>query len=144
MNQLVDWLGQQKGYGIMIARICLAAVLIIAGYTKLFVFGFDGFTGFLESKHMFAAPILGYLVPLLEFFGGIAILLGVGSRIVCLWVIFQFTLIAIYVRPVLLGDGWQVLRIDVMVAVLGVLIATAGPGAHALGRKLLPGKRWAD
>ena len=144
MNKLLDWLGQQKDYGILLARVVLAVILITAGYSKFAGPGIGGVTGYFESINLFAAPLLGFLVPILELAGGIAILLGIGSRLLSLWVIVQFFLIVVYIKPVLMQAEWSVIRTDLLLLTFGVLIATNGPGALALGRKLLPGKLWAE
>ena len=146
MNQLLTWLDGNKAYAITIARVLTGVILIIAGYHKLFVVGIPGIMDGFAARHLFAAPLLGFLVPLLEFFGGIGILLGLFSRLFSFWVIVQFFLIAVYVKPVLFGVGWggAGFRIDVVMVVFGILIITNGPGPLSLGRKLFKNLRWAE
>jgi putative oxidoreductase len=144
MNQLMSWLDAQRAYSILICRVVMAAILIVAGYGKLFGAGIARVTEGFESIHLFAAPMLGVLVPLLEFFGGIAILLGLFSRLLSIWVIVQFGLITIYVKPVLIGEGWGPLRIDLLLATLGFLIATQGPGPLNLGGRIFSKMKWAQ
>lgn len=142
MNSLLSWLDGQRSNSVLICRVVLAAILIVAGYQKLFVYGIPKVMDSFAGIGLFAAPLLGALVPLLELFGGIAILFGVFSRLLSIWVIVQFGLITIYVKPVLQGEGWGPLRIDLLLAALGFLIATQGPGPLAFGGRIF-GRNWA-
>ncbi|MCH8882499.1 MAG: DoxX family protein, partial [SAR324 cluster bacterium] len=122
MNGLFTWLDSQKDTGYLILRVVLGIILIIAGYTKLFVFGFDGVAGFFTKIDLFATPLLAYLVPLLEFVGGIAILLGVLTRFLSVWVIVQFGLLTIYVLPMLMDKGWNDIRLELLIVALVILL----------------------
>ena len=142
MNGLFNWFDSQKDIGYLILRIMLGVILIVAGYAKLFVFGFEGVAGFFTKIDLFAAPLLAYLVPLLEFFGGIAILLGVVTRLLSIWVIVQFGLLGIYVLPMLMDKGWSELRLELLIFSLGIFIITNGPGRWSLAAKFFPDKKW--
>lgn len=142
MNGLFTWLDSQKDSGYLILRVVLGIILIVAGYFKLFVFGFDGVAGFFTKIDLFATPLLAYLVPLLEFVGGIAILLGVFTRFLSVWVIVQFGLLAIYVLPMLMDKGWNDVRLELLIFALGILLITNGPGRWSLARKFFPDKQW--
>ena len=142
MNGLFTWLDSQKDIGYLILRVVLGIILIVAGYFKLFVFGFDGVAGFFTKIDLFATPLLAYLVPLLEFVGGIAILLGVFTRFLSVWVIVQFGLLAIYVLPMLMDKGWNDVRLELIIFALGILLITNGPGRWSLARKFFPDKKW--
>ena len=142
MNGLFTWLDSQKDTGYLIVRIVLGVILIVAGYFKMFVFGFDGVADFFTKIDLFAAPLLAYLVPLLEFFGGIAILLGIFTRFLSIWVIVQFGLLTIYVLPILMDKGWSDLRLELLIFALGILLITHGPGRWSVAGKLFPDKKW--
>ena len=145
MNQLLTWLDGNKAYAITLARVLTGVILIVSGYPKLFIKGIPAMIEIWTNAHLFAAPVLGTLVPLLEFFGGIGILLGLFSRLLSFWVIVQFLLLSVYVVPVLFGAGWVGgARITVVMVVLGILIATNGPGPLSVGRKLFKNLRWAE
>ncbi len=142
MNGLFTWLDSQKDSGYLILRVVLGVILIVAGYFKLFVFGFDGVAGFFTKIDLFATPLLAYLVPLLEFVGGIAILLGVFTRFLSLWVIVQFGLLTIYVLPMLMDKGWNDIRLELLIVALGILLITNGPGRWSVAAKFFPDKKW--
>lgn len=143
MNALMDMLDAQRANAILIARVLLAAILIVAGFNKLFNTGIPGVIDGFTNMGLPGAPVLGALVPLLEFFGGIAILAGVYSRLLSIWVVVQFVIIAVYVKPVLQEQGWGPTRLELTIAALGFLIAAYGPGPLALGGRLF-GRRWAQ
>lgn len=143
MNGLIDFLDAQRANSILAARVALAAILIVAGFSKLFNQGIPAVTDGFDGMGLPLAVVLAPVVSFLEFFGGIAILLGVGCRLLSIWVIVQFTLISIYVKPMLQGEGWGSIRLTVCIAVLGLIVAAHGPGPLALGRRMM-GRRWAQ
>ena len=142
MNGLFTWLDSQRDTADLILRVVLGVILIVAGYSKLFVFGFEGVTGFFTKLDLFAAPLLAYVVTLLEFIGGIAILLGVFTRLLSIWIVVQFALLTIYIRPMLMDKGWNDVRLELLIFALGILFVTNGPGRLSLAGKLFPDKKW--
>lgn len=149
MNGLMNFLDAQKANGYLVLRVIAAAILIYHGYGKLFGFGIEGVSGFFGSIGLPAAGILAILVSLLEFFGGIAILLGIFTRLLGIWMVVQFGLIVIWVKPMLIGVGFSAMdktgsELDLLLFGVGVVLATMGPGIVALGPKVLKGMRWAE
>ena len=142
MNGLFTWFDSQKNNGYLILRVLLGVILVVSGYFKLFVFGFEGVAGFFTKIDLFAIPLLAYLVPLLEFFGGIAIILGVFTRLLSVWIIVEFALIVVYVRPVLMTQGWNDVRVDILMVALGIFFIANGSGPRSLAAKFFPDKIW--
>ena len=70
--------------GLAILRIAAAAVFINHGYQKLFVYGISGVTGAFTGMGVPAPALMGPLIGVLEFFGGIALVLGFLTRLVAL------------------------------------------------------------
>src|SRR3989344_7803034 len=71
-------------------RLVLAAVFIVHGYPKLFK-DFQGTSGFLANLGFKPGAFWAVVLGVSEFFGGIALLLGVVSRIVASLLIISMT-----------------------------------------------------
>src|SRR3989344_1267427 len=68
-------------YSILPLRIILGSVFIFHGYGKLFgTPGLEGFSGMLNNLGVPLAYYTAILVALIEFIGGIAILVGFKTR----------------------------------------------------------------
>ncbi|HMJ17626.1 MAG TPA: DoxX family protein [Gemmatimonadaceae bacterium] len=72
---------RQLSIGLAVLRVAVAAVFINHGRQKLFVYGFAGVTGAFTQMGVPFPGIMGPLIGLLEFFGGIALLLGLLTRL---------------------------------------------------------------
>jgi putative oxidoreductase len=66
---------------LLVLRLVLAAVFITHGYSKLFHMGIGGVTGFFTSIGVPVPGVAAPFIAVLEFVGGIAILLGVFTRV---------------------------------------------------------------
>ena len=66
---------------LLVLRLVLAAVFITHGYAKLFGMGFSGVTGFFTSIGVPLAGVAAPIISVLEFVGGIALLLGAFTRV---------------------------------------------------------------
>jgi len=67
---------------LLVLRLVLAAVFITHGYAKLFGMGVSGVTGFFTSIGVPASGVFAPFVSVLEFAGGIALAVGVLTRVV--------------------------------------------------------------
>lgn len=120
-------------YGILALRVTTGALFLFHGLVKLFVFTPAGTAGYFESIGLPGA--LGYLTMLVEIAGGLALILGVKTRLVSAALV-----------PVLLGaayfghggsgfnwsnpnGGWEY---PLMWAVVQGALAALGDGAYAL------------
>jgi len=71
---------RQLSIGLAVLRVAVAAVFINHGRQKLFVYGFAGVTGAFTQMGVPLPGIMGPLIGLLEFFGGIALVAGFLTR----------------------------------------------------------------
>ena len=72
---------RQISIGLAVLRVAVAAIFINHGRQKLFVYGFAGVTGAFTQMGVPFPGIMGPFIGLLEFFGGIALLLGLLTRL---------------------------------------------------------------
>lgn len=70
-----------QAWGITVLRVAVAIVFLMHGGQKLFVFGFHGVAGFMGQLGVPAPSVAAVVVTLVEFFGGLALLFGVATRL---------------------------------------------------------------
>lgn len=92
---------------VLLIRVALGAIFIAHGYMKLFVFGIGGVIKSFTAMGIPLPAILGTIVTLLEFFGGIAILIGLLTRWISLLFVVEF-LVALF--KVHLANGFFIGR----------------------------------
>ena len=75
---------QRLALGMTILRIVVGIVFIVHGAQKLFVFGIGGVTAGFQQMHIPLATVAAPGVAILEFVGGIALVIGLFTRVVAL------------------------------------------------------------
>ena len=75
---------QRVALGMTILRIVVGIVFIVHGAQKLFVFGIAGVTQGFAQMHIPLAVVAAPGVAILEFVGGIALVIGLFTRIVAI------------------------------------------------------------
>lgn len=116
---------------LLVLRIVAGLIFIIHGWGKLFggVPGIPGFTGYLTTLGVPAAGFFAWAIGILEFFGGIAVLLGIATRPLA-------GLLAIEMAIAFLLVSRSLPKGDLELALFGIAFALAmgGGGAYALMR----------
>lgn len=67
--------------GLAILRIVVGIVFMMHGYQKLFVYGFAGTIGAFGKMGIPMPGMTGPLVAIVEFFGGLALVIGLLTRL---------------------------------------------------------------
>lgn len=125
-------------FALLILRIAGALPVLYHGSAILFgAFGGPGPQNFAAFMHQPA--VVGYLVGLAQFAGGLAILLGLFQRIgsVCVIIVMLGAIYLVHLPHGFdIGKGGYEHALTVLLIALGLLIS--GPGAYSLGN-ILPG-----
>jgi len=123
---------------LLVLRVACALVFLYHGAGILFgVLGGPGPAGFAAYKHW--PVIVGYLVGLAQFAGGLAVLFGVLQRLgtLCIMIVMLGAIFTVHIR-----HGFSVANGGYEFALTELLIALAllvtGPGEYSLGRVLHP------
>jgi putative oxidoreductase len=124
----------KKAFGLLVLRVFLGLIFAYHGYGKLFggAPGMDAFTGMVAGLGFPVAGLFAYIVALTEFFGGIALILGIGTKFVSPVLVITM-LVAIFKVK-----GGISPKSELDVALLGMAIAVGftGPGKYSLASKL--------
>jgi putative oxidoreductase len=128
----------QRDWAALVGRVLLAGTFVISGFGK--ITGFEGTAGYIASKGLPLPQILTVIAILIEFGGGLAILLGWKAR----WAALAMVAFLIVITPVFHGfwaappDQVMEQRINFMknVSILGgmLLLFACGPGRYSVDR----------
>ena len=133
---------QRLDLALLVVRIALAWVFVYYGAGKLFdVFQGPGITAtaqfFATTAHLHPGTFFAYLSGVIEFVGGIAVGVGVFSRLFALALAGDMVIAMITVtfrHGLIPGSSGSGYGLNVALAALSAVVVLVGPGRFALRR----------
>ena len=126
--------------GILLLRIVVGITFLVAGYLKL-TGGPAGFGGFLGSLGVPLPGLFAWIVTLVELLGGLALILGIGTRIAAPLLVIDMFFAIVLVKGTngfQNGDGGYQFELLLLAACL--LFALAGAGKLSGDKMFLKNK----
>jgi putative oxidoreductase len=127
-----------QGWGLTILRIVVGLVFFVHGFQKLFLMGFGGVAGMMEGLGVPAPGLFAVILTLVELLGGLALILGLFTRLVAIPLAIDMLVATLMVH---LPNGFSVLpnggyEFTLVLLAASVALAVAGSGEAALDRFL--------
>ncbi len=124
-------------YSWPLVRFIAGAMLVPHGYSKVFGGGMEGIIGFVGSLGFQPAFLWGWLVALLEFFGGILLAVGFLTRVVAAMLAIQMAVVVIMVHGAN-GYFWNNggYEYPLMWGLLALAIVFRGAGDYSVDKQL--------
>lgn len=133
-NRLWPW-------GILLIRVVVGIAFFMHGQQKLFEMGIGGVTGFFGSLGIPAPGLFAVIVSLVETVGGLALILGILTRIAgLLLTIDMLVAMLVFHAPNGFFVGSNGIELVLVLGACALGLALTGPGALALDH-LLPIER---
>ena len=123
---------KQIDTGLTILRLIVGAIFVAHGGQKLFIFGLDGVAGAFGQMGIPMAGILGPFVAFVEFFGGLALISGLLTRLASLGLL---STMVVAILKVHLPNGFFAPNgIEFPLALVGgtALLALTGAGSWSI------------
>ena len=123
---------RQIDAGLALLRVVVGAIFLVHGAQKIFVFGFDGVAGAFGQMGIPMAGILGPFVALVEFFGGLALITGLLTRVASLGLLS--TMVVAILQVHLKNGFFAPTGVELPLSLLGstALLAVTGAGSWSL------------
>ena len=118
--------------GLAILRVVTGLVFAAHGYQKFFIMGIDGTTGFFTQVGIPLPAVAAVAVATLELAGGVALMLGILTRIIAIPLALDVAAAIFFVHA---KNGFFVpggIEFVLMLMTAAVTLALAGPGAPSL------------
>ena len=126
-----------SSWGLTFLRIAVGVVFLMHGGQKLFVLGLHGVAGMLGGMGLPLPMVSATVLTLVEFLGGLALILGIFTRYAALLIAFAMLVAILLVH---LKGGFFLPRgfeYPLVLLAANLTLALSGPGALALGSRIL-------
>ena len=133
---------RQINIALTLLRVVVGAIFIAHGAQKLFVFGFAGVAGGFAGMGVPMAGILGPFVALVEFLGGIALVVGLLTRLASLGIASTMVvaILLVHLKQGFFNPGGVEFPLSLLASTIALVLT--GPGRWSLdaliGRKAPP------
>lgn len=116
-------LEQYYDLAILFLRIGVGVIFVVAGWGKLT--GIEGTQEFFGGLGIPAAGLMAWVVALVEFVGGLMVLLGLYLRVPA---ILLAIVMVVAIFTVKLDQGFSAMRIDLTLMLMSLSLAILGSG----------------
>jgi putative oxidoreductase len=124
---------RQLSLGLAVLRITVGTIFLRHGAQKLFTYGFAGVTGAFTQMGVPLAGVTGPFIALLEFFGGIALVIGFVTRLIALGFVFDMLVAILLVQ---LKNGFSGYELEFTLLCSSLALALAGAGRFSVDAML--------
>lgn len=137
--------GNHPSFAALVLRVVIGIIFVAHGYQKLFKkdLGPKGFSAFLQSIRIPAPLFFAYAVGIVEFFGGLLLIVGLWSRLVALLIALDMASAMITVRfktglleKVMEGNRVGGYELHLSLFAIAIALAASGAGVFSVDRLL--------
>jgi putative oxidoreductase len=124
---------RQLAIGLLLLRIAVGIIFMLHGKQKLFDFGFAGVSDAFSHMGVPMPGVMGPFVALLEFFGGIALILGLLTRLFALGFAIDMLVAILLVQ---LKNGFSHYELEFLLSVSSLALVFLGGGEFSVDAML--------